>query len=196
MSAPICPKGHESTEADFCSECGLKLEDKLPAAGPENCPDCESPREGAEFCEVCGYNYTTGAHGELPAAKPAPPRVPAWKVLITVDGAGRHEDSPEPPAGFAALELELEPGSSLIGRTSAKRAVHPEIALEHDDAVSHRHALLDLHSDGTLWLRDIGSSNGTLRNGREVTPLEDIQLQDGDILTLGHWTRIQVKAEL
>jgi len=195
MSLLICPKGHESSESDFCSECGLKLEGQLPKAAG-SCPDCAAPRGGGDFCEVCGYNYSTGAHGELPVPKPPAPAVPAWELRITVYPTLKTEDSPEPPLDFTPVVVRLKPGSNLIGRTSAKRAIHPEVALDQDDAVSHRHALLDLRADGHLWLRDIGSSNGTKLNGVEIKALEDIPLNDGDVLCLGHWTRVNIQAVL
>jgi pSer/pThr/pTyr-binding forkhead associated (FHA) protein len=43
-------------------------------------------------------------------------------------------------------------------------------------------------------VRDIGSANGTRLNGQDLPPLTDTALKDGDALTLGHWTRLVVKA--
>ena len=60
--------------------------------------------------------------------------------------------------------------------------------------MSHRHALLEVHADQTLTLRDIGSSNGTTVNGKEIAHLTDVALKDGDQMTLGHWTRLLIKA--
>jgi pSer/pThr/pTyr-binding forkhead associated (FHA) protein len=42
-------------------------------------------------------------------------------------------------------------------------------------------------------VRDIGSANGTRLNGKDLEPLTDTVLKDGDELTLGHWTRLSVK---
>ena len=69
--------------------------------------------------------------------------------------------------------------SHLIGRRSDKRGVFPEIALDSDDAVSHRHALLNRTPGGGLVLRDVGSSNGTRLNGVDVAPLTDMPLKSG-----------------
>jgi pSer/pThr/pTyr-binding forkhead associated (FHA) protein len=80
----------------------------------------------------------------------------------------------------------------LIGRTSQKRAILPEISLDFDDAVSHRHAILEMRADRSLILRDIGSANGTSLNGHEIPLTRDIPLQNGDIVTLGHWTKITI----
>lgn len=228
MPTYACPKGHESTEADFCSECGAKIQGVANLASPANtaapatltCPDCTTPHEAdsGDFCEICGYNFITGSHGEVPIAvthppvldpikhestkhepSPALPTPPAaatsnttWEVVITVDPALGHPDSPPAP-NQAAIVLPLAQPVNLIGRSSQVRAIYPEIALDFDDAVSHRHALLTLQPDGTLTLRDIGSSNGTLLNGVELPPMTDVTLTAGSEFSLGHWTRIRVQ---
>jgi pSer/pThr/pTyr-binding forkhead associated (FHA) protein len=117
-----------------------------------------------------------------------------WEVTVTIDPALKVEGSPEPPENFEAVVAALRAGSNLIGRTSPRRGIHPEVSLDQDDAVSHRHALLEVHADGTLTLRDIGSSNGTSVNGKEIKQLEDVALNDADQITLGHWTRLLIKA--
>lgn len=187
MTAQTCPKGHESSEADFCSVCGSKLEPA--SAAPGACPDCGAARDrsGAVFCEGCGYNFNTSAHG-LPKSEVHP-----WQILIEVNPSLRSPESPEPPAGFAPVAIPLSKSANLIGRLSEKRGVFPEIDLTLDEAVSHRHALLNISPEGQLTVRDIGSSNGTMLNGAELKPLEDIPLNAGDTLTLGHWTRLRVR---
>lgn len=115
-------------------------------------------------------------------------------VTLSVDPALRGAGSPEAPAGIAPLTVQLKEPVSLIGRQSDARAIFPEIPVKHDDAVSHRHALLQLFGNGTLLLRDIGAANGTRLNGREIEPLVDHPLKDGDEIALGHWSRISVKA--
>lgn len=74
-----CPKGHQSTDSDYCSECGaligqskiVKTEPiQVPAvnnpstATGEICPDCGTPREGtASFCEVCRHDFQANKTG-------------------------------------------------------------------------------------------------------------------------------------
>lgn len=234
ISTYKCLKGHESTESDYCSECGVKILGAGEAIArtipqvPQNrtletCPACSAPRElySGDFCEICGYNFVTLAHGEVPIAiqeikrqgtgeqvdkesnsspspSPTPPISPTsivtWELVITIDPSLRQPESPEAPKNQQAFAFRLDKANNLIGRNSQAKAIEPEIALDFDNAVSHRHALLNLESDGSLTLRDINSSNGTKLNGVELKPMVDTPLQEGDEFTLGHWTRIAVKA--
>ena len=235
MSMYLCSKGHNSTEPDYCSECGVRIQGNsnpsfgstgLPPSSLDHisCPDCSTPHEpdSGDFCEICGYNFVTGSHGELPLAVshplvaepikledqhspsqqqdslepvsflPLSPPCLTWELIISIDAVAHDSASPPPPINFTPVKLRLEKSTALIGRTSQARAVYPDIPLDHDDAVSHRHALLTLNPDGSLTLRDIGSSNGTRLNGVELTSMIDTPLNHGDEMTLGHWTRIKV----
>jgi len=247
MSTFKCPKGHESTEPDYCSECGAKINGapKLTSsANPLNstlrqtdqsaitCPDCTAPHEpdSGDFCEICGYNFISGAHGEVPPVPVTPtpvaeatpvgegessltPELPPatlpspqlltqaavppsleLELVITIDPSLRTPDSPPAPPHQAPIAFRLEKETNLIGRSSTLQGIQPEIALDLDDAVSRRHALLLRQPDGTFKLRDIGSSNGTKLNDVELQPMVDTPIKEGDEITLGHWTRIVVKA--
>jgi hypothetical protein len=224
MDTYLCSKGHNSIESDYCSECGSKISaapgsisipsqplddpDSSGAAVTEHCPACAAPREivGLAFCEICGWDFANGpAPGTVVAVPEEPvdaePVVPApdapaasWTVTVEVDPVLRQPNSPPPPAGIVPLTLPLSHPVSLIGRRSEARAIFPEISLAYDDAVSHRHALLQLDGQGALLLRDIGSSNGTRLNGQEIASMQDFPVHAGDQITLGHFTRITVKA--
>lgn len=220
-----CPKGHISTESDYCSECGAKIQDSSSflvdileqpisrashAKNTITCPACSAPHDSTSgnFCEICGYNFNTGAHGEVPiiildsdnvASAPVEEtrhvekrHVASLQITITVDPALRSAESPEPP-NQPPIILLLDKETNLIGRLSVARGINPEVALNFDSAVSHRHALINRQSDGTFTLRDIDSANGTILNGVELTPMVDSVIQDGDEITLGHWTRIKAK---
>ncbi len=259
MSIYQCPKAHASTEPDYCSECGTKIQgvpemaltrntlvetrnQLLPVREPEHgagslkassqttviCPDCTAPHNilNGDFCEICGYNFVTNAHGEMPLVSPGVkedvgtqgngdmenqeiagvPRLPLstsstffasifLELIATIDPSLRSPESPEPPLQQPiTFRLDLE--SNLIGRSSQLKGVYPEVALNFDSAISHRHALLNRLSDGSFVLRDIGSTNGTKLNGVELTPMVDVPIKEGDEFTLGHWTRIEVRRSL
>ena len=117
--AYLCPKdpAHQSTDSDYCSVCGAKITgapgviDALNAAGTapgpivaavpkpagsEVCPDCGTPRRiGARFCEVCRFNFETGAPGAIAASNAATASVnPTGQPPVT---AGAPDSVP--PAG-------------------------------------------------------------------------------------------------
>jgi hypothetical protein len=176
------------------------------------CPDCGAPHEpdSGNFCEICGYNFATGAHGEVPIySLETPPAVQVvetkeaiknqqiatsqWELVVTIDPSLAYPESPPPPTDQPPLIFPLEKAANLIGRNSQAKGTHPEIALDFDTAISHRHALLTRQADGSFTLRDIGSSNGTYIEEEELKPMLDVPLQDGDEFTLGHWTRIKIR---
>ena len=230
-----CPKGHVSTEPDYCSECGAKIQGiselslvknavaatvTKPVEAIINCPDCGTPHEpdSGNFCEICGYNFATGARGEVPISPvatinkidiPTTPSQPlisnfdsaptnrqtaiAFEIIVTIDPSLSSPESPPAPTNQPPITFKLDRESNLIGRRSEMRGIYPDIPLNFDDAVSHRHALIIRQSDGNFILRDIGSSNGTKLNGVELQTMVDTPIKDGDEFTLGHWTRIKVK---
>jgi len=56
----------------------------------------------------------------------------------------------------------------------------------HDQLISSQHAELMLKSDGSCWLRDLGSRNGTSVNGTELLPDSERMLQDNDVITIAY----------
>ncbi len=75
--------------------------------------------------------------------------MPQTEILVTVEGVERGR-------------YVLEPGEYAIGR-------NPDCAVRIEaDLVSRRHALLTLHYD-SVFIEDLGSSNGTSVNGNPVT---------------------------
>ncbi|MDF5719723.1 MAG: FHA domain-containing protein [Rhizonema sp. PD37] len=252
MSIYQCPKSHASTEPDYCSECGTKIQG-VPEIGLTRntpvetrnqllqvseaeqgadlfevfsqtiviCPDCTAPHNifNGDFCEICGYNFGTSAHGEIPISPlvkedaktqgnkdirnqeiAGVPHLPlsasvSLELIVTIDPSLRRPESPEPLLQQPII-FKLDQESNLIGRSSQLKGVYPEVALNFDSAVSQRHALLNRLPNGSFVLRDIGSTNGTKLNGVELSPMVDVPIKDGDEFTLGHWTRIKVTRSL
>ena len=54
----------------------------------------------------------------------------------------------------------------------------------HDNTVSKLHARIEEH-DGSIYLEDLNSTNGTLRNGNMLGINEPVALEPGDELKLG-----------
>jgi DNA-binding winged helix-turn-helix (wHTH) protein len=128
---------------------------------------------------------------ELPAALGDDAHAP--RIIRTVPRFGyafRAEARPETleSAGGAPLgrfehrliwgrrEIALVPGENLIGRD------HAAIVWINDESVSRRHARIVVTGEDAI-LEDLGSKNGTKRNGKPVT--RPTRLQDGDEIKLG-----------
>ena len=71
--------------------------------------------------------------------------------------------------------VELKPGLNLTGRADTC-----ELVVDHK-SVSHHHCVLSIQ-DGTILVRDLDSSNGTLINGQKI---KKGTLQNGDVLSVG-----------
>jgi diguanylate cyclase (GGDEF)-like protein len=81
--------------------------------------------------------------------------------------------------GIPGAMLPLVPGANWIGRAedSTLRLADPSI--------SRRHALLTTGRDGEARLTDLGSTNGTLVNGRRLADRAPTRLNDGDRIRIG-----------
>jgi hypothetical protein len=215
----ICPSGHTSSQADFCSECGLEINQAggsaqvadagaaPPVIVPENCPKCHTERDTptTQFCGVCGYDYVNKQGGEVVAPEPAPsvplasaPSVTSKDVAVVPQNGARmdirvsvDESKKAAPIGQPALTFSLFEDESLIGRRSG--SVPQTVSLD-DAAVSKRHALIIRQADGTYVVRDLNSKNGTFLNGKAITAGADAVLKESDVITIGQWTRVTVVA--
>lgn len=100
-----------------------------------------------------------------------------------------------PPSGFnvringsaEAIRLAGKP-EYLLGRSDPKHDVVPDLDLGpfggQQLGVSRKHAYL-IQTEFGLSIRDLGSTNGTLVNGRVLTANQDWPLRDGDEVRLG-----------
>jgi hypothetical protein len=77
----------------------------------------------------------------------------------------------------------------IIGRQDPKSGDAPEIDLSRfaalEKGVSRRHASI-IRKDGSLYLVDNASANGTFLNGQRVVANQPRVLRDGDDIRLGH----------
>lgn len=147
-----------------------------------------------------------------PASKPQP-------VSVTSLGVPPEVFEPEPavpsaPAvadqqlGIAHASLIIERGDvpgtefrlvhdeSTIGRWDADNGVFPDVDLDQHDSdakVSRRHARI-VRDNGSYYIEDLGSTNGTYVNrGRRLLPGNAQPLSDGDELIVGKtFLRFQV----
>ena len=73
--------------------------------------------------------------------------------------------------------FELLPPAFSLGRDPGNALILP-----NESGASRKHALL-FEKDGTWWVEDLGSSNGTSVNGKEID--QPVQLQEGDLIAVG-----------
>ena len=121
------------------------------------------------------------------AAHPALPPLPPIRGRVATD-TGRQGSSVVGRAGSRpglthvlvvdgpGTRHELTTGRNVIGR-----GTEADIRLP-DTGVSRKHVDVVLDS-GTAWVEDLGSTNGTLVNGRRISRQA---LADGDVIRIGH----------
>ncbi|MEO7070893.1 MAG: FHA domain-containing protein [Nostocoides sp.] len=182
------------------------------------CPNCGFPNApDALFCEVCGYDHTTGtlprsarAEDLIPAAAPATEVAQAntstdlatpWVAELWIDPAWyAAQGSPDPlPSQAPPAVFALRNTSLLIGRASTSRGIHPDIDCGVDNGVSRRQA--QLTTDGSRWwVEDLDSANGTyIGDAVGDLPTKSIpagqkrEVDADDRIYLGSWTRIVLR---
>ena len=77
------------------------------------------------------------------------------------------------------------PGSMLSGGVVIGRSPRNANFLIDDKTLSREHARLSMLRDGELCIEDLGATNGTRVNGRELQPRVPATIRDGDTLDLG-----------
>jgi hypothetical protein len=173
-----------------------------PSAPPIPCPNCgEDNLADALFCEVCGYDFTTG---QMPAATPATVAAATpveWvaEVWVDPDWFAAQEASGTCPTSGQPTVVPLAGTRAQIGRASQSRGLAPQIDCSADGSVSHKHAELTLNGD--RWsIEDLGSTNGTFIGATgdalpttPITPHQRRELANSDRIYIGAWCRIMVR---
>lgn len=155
------------------------------------CPECEHENdEAAKICAYCGaplVDVTTRTSTRSLDDTDFEEGVPKWgsakfnartNLLLGVNGDVR-------TFTFDAAEIT----SLMIGRRDPDTGELPDVNLTEfgalEKGVSRRHASI-VRKDGSLYLVDLGSPNGTFLNGQKLAPNQERILRDGDDVRLGH----------
>ena len=190
------------------------------------CPACQTANlDTSRFCDECGTRLAAAARAadyqEPPAyVPPAPVRAVSTPVNITSMGVPPIASQPESVvplsrprdqvSGTAHAALTIERGDSpgtefklvndesIIGRWDADNGIFPDVDLDAHDAdakVSRRHARI-VRNNGSYFIEDLGSTNGTYVNrGRRLLPGNAQALNNGDEVIVGKtFLRFQVTA--
>lgn len=153
-----------------------------PSCGAENLP-------GTLFCIQCGTYLPSGGPlrteplPEQEDGRPARPRQEGkdgeeqWALNIEVEvlNTGRKV--------LLSADREI-----LVGRLDAAHGIFPELDMTTDggleQGVSRRHARIYTR-EGTCFVEDLDSTNGTFLNEERITPYLPYAFRDGDLLMFG-----------
>lgn len=148
------------------------------------CQECDHDNfVGAMVCEDCGFPLMAGQSTGL---------VTPVHGLTPVHTAGFDlQDEMRVVVEFVGFEtrIELKPNArTTFGRQDTNGAANPDVDLTpygaFEKGVSRMHASMQ-RREHTLTLLDLGSSNGTLVNGRRVAANQPRLIQDGDEIMFG-----------
>jgi len=162
------------------------------------CPSCDADNlPGTLFCVQCGTYLPSG--GPL-RTEPLPEQEDGRLARPRYDD----EDQAERTRTINIEVSVLNTGSKmllsadreiLVGRLDAAHGIFPELDMTTDggleQGVSRRHARIYTR-DGTCFVEDLDSTNGSFLNGERITPYLPYAFHDGDALTFGTM-RLQVR---
>lgn len=182
VRAPVipsrCPRCNKNAEnaLPFCGHCGTRIA----PAGAGMCAQCgASYLQGVDlFCARCGNRV--GQRVSVEIVRNGSPDAPAPSAGGSATQgilAARRENQPRiallDDEGSIARAYILERGEAIVGRGDA------DIRFEADPYMSPLHARVEQRA-GQLWLRDLGSRNGTWLFIEQPT-----RLTDHDLILIG-----------
>lgn len=156
------------------------------------CPSCQkSHPDNTLFCDECGA-YLMAKNGK--ATDPLTLETANWvDRRATAASAPAGEGSRPITLSFLIVELNRQIEFPLskelnVGRLDAASATFPDLDLTSygglEKGVSRRHAKITRRGDEILF-EDLGSVNGTLLNGKRLTPYLQHPLTSGDEIQVG-----------
>jgi pSer/pThr/pTyr-binding forkhead associated (FHA) protein len=142
------------------------------------CTRCGHPnRDDARFCAKCGAPLQDDSTLSLTPIEP--------------DDEGHDEfpfphDNLEPGQALLMVKRGPNAGSTFLLESelvTAGRNTESEVFLD-DVTVSRKHAIFERHDDGSWFVRDVGSLNGTYVNGEQV---DETKLATRDEVQIGRF---------
>jgi hypothetical protein len=181
---------------------------KLPAPGPAEpappapgLPGPAAPGTGTVDVPPVTVPALPKAPARPAPPRPAPPRPQPEPAVPqpSMTTARKKRDAMLAAAGLASGDMPADVRFSLAFLTgplaSTVRVLQTAVTtigreegdvIINDPEASRRHARIEIHPDGTAWLSDLGSTNGTSTNGRTIDG--PIQLADRQEFTCGRST--------
>jgi hypothetical protein len=191
---PDCGEPRPGPHARYCDNCRYDFQmHKSFAVAPAAAPPAPAPFPVAPLQVITDTTVPASSATAVPPAAFNAGTFRSWEIVAVVDASLRQSDSPDAPVGVPERLFPLIE-ENLIGRRSQQQGIFPMIGLDGDSGVSRRHAQIMRAADGALSLLDLGSSNGTRLNGHEIQANVPVPLDAGDVITLGHWSRLTLRA--
>ena len=169
----------------FCDECGSRLASSAAMEALQQKPDPAPyvPPQTASASQMPASVTSLG----VPVVKAEPEAVP--HVPDVVQGTGlSHAALVVERGDYPGTEFRLVNDESTIGRWDADNGIFPDVDLDTHDSdakVSRRHARI-VRNNGSYYIEDLGSTNGTYVNrGRRLLPGNPQLLNDGDEVIVG-----------
>jgi len=122
----------------------------------------------------------SGPSNQPPLDQSAGPLGPSVAQAFRVQFEGSDPEAAAP--GRLSMPVALTPGAGKIILGRKRSAVHFHLS---NSSISGQHAALWCDDQGRIWVEDRNSSNGTIVNGRRLTPFVAVALNNGDLLRLG-----------
>jgi hypothetical protein len=173
------------------------------------CPKCaavfEVPNPSLAVTGMAPSGFKDGPTAPLPSSAPPGVRATGPEGTDTVSLASVRETTArrdrDSMLSSAGLGTSLPPGmryslaflsgpmsSTVRPLTTPQTVIGREEGdiLTKDPECSRRHCRIDVHTDGTVWLMDLGSTNGTFVDGVQI--FGNVQLTDRQEFTCGRST--------
>ncbi len=192
-----------ATDALFCENCGYDFTTgSMPR--PLTPPEPLAPPSPVSDAPEVPPSAAAPTPDQAAAAAPDQPGAAGfdWVAEVWIDPAWyQAQESPDPlPSAGLPDVVALTGSSSLVGRVSQSRNIHPEIDCGTDSGVSRRQS--QLTTDGSRWwVEDLESANGTFVGPSSGALPEDPipvgakqELAPNDRIYVGAWTRIVIRS--
>lgn len=179
----------------YCQECG-----KQSQPGEVICSSCGGALTDTELDlpEVAAYTVnplaeTADGPQSAQVGSPAPLRMPVVPAMPEPPTVGQTQGPHlEVTVGALSGAYPLEPGVTAIGRGDPASGLRPNVDLSMDPAVSRRHAEIRRTPSGYVII-DLGSTNGTIVNGRQIPRQQEVPLSNGDEIRMGENCKLTVR---
>ena len=185
IRCPSCQTANLDTSR-FCDECGSRLvaAAAFDLAPPEVAPPEYVPPPSPESGVI---NASVTSLGVPPVGiKPETPAIISSEIVKNAGVA--HAALVVERGDYPGTEFRLLNDESTIGRWDADNGIFPDVDLDAHDSdakVSRRHARI-VRNNGSYYVEDLGSTNGTYVNrGRRLLPGNAQLLSDGDEVIVG-----------